>query len=305
MVGNLTVAGLAWLVIPQELGWTDPQGFLYNSWRIFVALSALPSLLVAMALVFLPESPKFLLVKGCEAEALTVLRIMFSANSGLTRSEYAVHSLQSHRVSPHIVTGPRPGESHSGGHWSRAVTEAATSAKKLFSGSLANVMVIMVVINFAIQFGYYGLWLWFPELFNKLEKFHAQHPNMTKSVCEVVSLEVSSDLSSQNTTSTKCTASSPDQEVFINSFIISLSAAPTNLWTIYHMDKLGRKFFLCVSMLLSGLSAFLIYLVDSAGMNLALSCVFGAVSSMGFNSLDCLGIELFPTSLRWKRNIHS
>lgn len=33
-------------------------------------------------------------------------------------------------------------------------------------------------------------------------------------------------------------------------------------------------------------------------MNLVLSCIFGAVSTMGFNSLDCLGIELFPTSVR-------
>jgi len=295
MVGNLTVAGLAWIVIPRQIGWTDPEGFLYNSWRIFVALSAIPSLLVAMALVFLPESPKFLLVKGCEGEALSVLRMMFAANTGLTRSEYPVDSLQSHRVSPHIVTGPI--EAASGGHWTRTITEAFTSAGKLFSGSLASVTLLMVVINFAIQFGYYGLWLWFPELFNKLDKFHTLNPNMTKSVCEVVSLEVSLE-PSNNTTSSHCTATVPDQEVFINSFIISLAAAPTNLWTIYHMDKLGRKFFLCVSMLLSGLSAFLIYLVDSAGMNLALSCVFGAVATMGFNSLDCLGIELFPTSLR-------
>merc|ERR1712098_81012 len=58
------------------------------------------------------------------------------------------------------------------------------------------------------------------------------------------------------------------------------------------------KFFLCLSMLLSGSSAFLIYLVNSSTMNLVLSCVFGAVSTMGFNSLDCLGIELFPTHLR-------
>ena len=64
------------------------------------------------------------------------------------------------------------------------------------------------------------------------------------------------------------------------------------------MDKLGRKFFLCFSMFLSGSSAFLIYLVNSSTMNLILSCIFGAVSTMGFNSLDCLGIELFPTSLR-------
>ena len=30
---------------------------------------------------------------------------------------------------------------------------------------------IMILINFSIQFGYYGLWLWFPELFNKLELY--------------------------------------------------------------------------------------------------------------------------------------
>ena len=33
MVGNLTVAGLAWAVIPSHLGWTDPGAFQYNSWR--------------------------------------------------------------------------------------------------------------------------------------------------------------------------------------------------------------------------------------------------------------------------------
>jgi hypothetical protein len=38
--------------------------------------------------------------------------------------------------------------------------------------------------------------------------------------------------------------SSPDNQVFLNSFLISISAFPGNLWTIFHMDKLGRKFFL-------------------------------------------------------------
>jgi len=109
-------------------------------------------------------------------------------------------------------------------------------------------------------------------------------------------LEVELDAAKNQTS--HCSASIPDNQVFINSFIISLSAAPANLWTIVHMDTLGRKFFLCFSMLLSGASAFLIYLVNSTTMNLILSCIFGAVSTMGFNSLDCLGIELFPTSLR-------
>ena len=66
-----------------------------------------------------------------------------------------------------------------------------------------------------------------------------------------------------------------------------------------HMDKLGRKFFLVLSMVLSGSCVFLIYLVKSATSNLIISCCFGLVSTMGFNALDCLGIELFPTNVRY------
>ena len=40
-----------------------------------------------------------------------------------------------------------------------------------------------------------------------------------------------------------CSNPVPDSEVFINSLYISLAAAPGNLWSIVHMDKLGRKFF--------------------------------------------------------------
>lgn len=215
---------------------------------------------------------------------------MYSINTGDHRSGYQVSSLVSQRVSPHIISS-----SHSTNTWSQTVQECIKLAKQLFSGSLYQITFIIIIINFAIQFGYYGLWLWFPELFNKLEKFHSLHPEESKSVCEVVSIEMKIE---NATKIDHCTSSIPDQEVFVNSFIISISAAPANIWTIYHMDKLGRKFFLCLSMLLSGCSAFFIYLVNSSSMNLLLSCVFGAVSTMGFNSLDCLGIELFPTHLR-------
>jgi len=289
MVGNVTVAAMAWAIIPNEIGWTDREGFLFNSWRIFVAVSALPSFLVAIALMFMPESPRFLLCKGREEETLSVLRDIYFTNTGKDRATYPVTSLQVERVSPHIVEQKQD--------WRAAVNDCLNKATQLFSPSLYRVTLIMLVINFSIQFGYYGLWLWFPELFNKLEHYQALHPNHTVSVCEVVSVDLSTV--KENTTTTDfCANSVPDNQVFINSFIISISAAPSNLWTILHMDKLGRKFFLCFSMFLSGSSAFLIYLVNSSSMNLILSCIFGAVSTMGFNSLDCLGIELFPTSLR-------
>ncbi len=63
--------------------------------------------------------------------------------------------------------------------------------------------------------------------------------------------------------------------------------------------------FSVISMVLSGVSAFFIYLVTSQLTNLIISCVFGAVSTMGFNALDCLSAELFPTELRSPEKFHT
>ena len=42
MVGNVVVAVLAWMVIPRDLGINEGP-FLYNSWRIFTFLCAVPA----------------------------------------------------------------------------------------------------------------------------------------------------------------------------------------------------------------------------------------------------------------------
>ena len=51
-------------------------------------------------------------------------------------------------------------------------------------------------------------------------------------------------------------------------------------------------------MLISGLSVFFIYLLDNKTQSLIMSCVFSAISVIGWNSLDVLQAELFPTNLR-------
>jgi len=280
MIGNITVAGLAWAIIPNKLGIDNPEaegGFKFNSWRIFVAICGLPAALVTVALVFLPESPKFLLSKGREGDALKVFRKIFMQNTGKHASDYPIN---------HIKVETRP---DSTGDTGINFNLILSNTFELFKKPLLWVTLMMLYINFSIQFGYYGLWLWFPELFNKLDVYYTDHPNATVSVCEVTDYKPTINVV------TDCTVSN---EVFINSFLISIAALPGNVWTMVHMDKLGRKFFVVLSMVLSGGCVFFIYLVTSKAANLALSCAFGFVSVMGFNALDCLGIELFPTHLR-------
>lgn len=81
--------GIAWLIIPLEVeikhGW-----FLFHSWNLFVAICAIPSLMLGSWLFFFPESPKFLIECGETDEALEILRDMYQENSGRDRSEYPV-----------------------------------------------------------------------------------------------------------------------------------------------------------------------------------------------------------------------
>ena len=90
------------------------------------------------------------------------------------------------------------------------------------------------------------MWLWFPELFNKLNEYYKVHPNESKSVCDIIDMgfKAPTNSSSGNDDDEFCSNLVPDAKVFSNFIYVSLAAAPGNLWSILHMDKLGRRFFL-------------------------------------------------------------
>ena len=64
-----------------------------HSWNFFILASAAPSLAGCIAYSFLPESPKFLMTVGRNAEALAVLRRIYARNTGLPADTYPVKTL--------------------------------------------------------------------------------------------------------------------------------------------------------------------------------------------------------------------
>lgn len=53
-----------------------------------------------------------------------------------------------------------------------------------------------------------------------------------------------------------------------------------------------------VSLMVSSVSVFVIYVVKTKSQSLIVSCVFSGVSVISWNALDVLGTELYPTQLR-------
>jgi len=168
------------------------------------------------------------------------------------------------------------------------------NSKQLFVTPILKFTVISISINFTFHIGYYGLMMWFPELFNRFDEFSRLRPNETASVCQVTNFVVNMG-SQQN--GAICTEKI-SQSVFMESLITVASALPSNIIAILGMDRLGRKFFLVFSTISSGACAASMYWVRNKTHNLIVSATFSSVISCGNAALDCLITEIFPTNLR-------
>ncbi|XP_048376848.2 synaptic vesicle glycoprotein 2C isoform X4 [Stegostoma tigrinum] len=252
MAGNILAAGLAWLVIPRTSLSFQLGSLHFQSWRLFVILCSIPSL--SSALIFavgMPESPKYLIQAGQGVSAIQVFQRMFYWN---------------HRGTARSFSGLDP-------------------IRKILAQKLRTTSITLSIVFFSISFGYYGLWMWFPELLKRIETGGG-------SAC-------SSNQSSSGEKSVENVTCYPVKTVvYKEGFIIAAANLPGNIFSILLMDLLGGKFLLCASLFLSGICAFFIWEVKTKTQNLIVSCVFSAISVIAWNSLDVIGLELYPTHLR-------
>ncbi|KAK3580500.1 hypothetical protein CHS0354_001097 [Potamilus streckersoni] len=287
MGGNIIAAGLAWIVIPQaELGYFSPN-FTYNSWRIFIAICTVPSLTSAALYYLMPESPKFLLQQNREEMAIEVLRTIHNWNGEKSSFQITALKISEDEEDVQLNNSEARNKEICCYKFTSQAKLMLSQTKEVFSPSLRRKAVILLIVNFTLSFGYYGLWMWFPELFNRVQKYGG-------SPCDSIKENIPAN---QTNTTTSCNPI-PDNWVFFEGFMTALSNLPGNVLTIFVMDKFGRKPLLVTSMVISGICVFFIPIVHNKVQNLLLSCAFGAVSTVGWNALDVLQTELFPTAIR-------
>ncbi|XP_066524782.1 synaptic vesicle glycoprotein 2B [Hoplias malabaricus] len=281
MAGNILAAGAAWLVIPStflhvDLGWLD-----FQSWRVFVVLCSIPSL--TSALIFrlaMPESPRFLMEAGMEEEALNVFQLMYKLNHRGSCNPYTASGLS---------INPKDGEDKMESsricrgcqHLILLFKQVLAPVRQLFVRPLVSRSIALLIIFFCISFGYYGLWMWFPELFRRAEDGGSPCANMSQP---------------QSKENQSCYP--VKTAVYMEGFVTAASNLPGNIFTILLMDTVGGKILLSGSLLVSSLSVFLIYVVKTKSQSLIMSCVFSGVSVISWNALDVVGTELYPTQLR-------
>ncbi|KAI3697723.1 hypothetical protein L6452_30820 [Arctium lappa] len=262
-IGTIFEASVAWFVMP-TLGW-----------RWLLAFSSLPSSLLLMFYRVVPESPRYLCLKGRTSEALRILEKVAKTNGqplppGILVSDHEIelHGKPTEPEGAHLLSQTKFDDEKPEiiDHSKRDVSTMAL----LFSPELIKPTLLLWVVFFGNAFSYYGLVLLTTELHN-----------------------------GNNTCIRNGSQSTHSEEVsYKDVFITSFAEFPGLLISAFTIDKLGRKgsmstmFFLCC--------LFLLPLVFHQPQAVTTGLLFMAriCITTTFTVVYIYAPEIYPTSVR-------
>ncbi|XP_028158703.1 synaptic vesicle glycoprotein 2A-like isoform X2 [Ostrinia furnacalis] len=274
----ITLPGLAWIIIPGK--WSFALGSLtVVPWRAFIWTWCAPGLLAALLLLFLPESPRFLLSsKGPEA-ALPVLAQMYAWNNGASPYSFPVKKI----VSGSVEAGKAGG-----------FVGALKNFSLLFRPPLLRCVVISHVSMFAVFMLSSGLYMWVPDILNNILKSTSEE---SITICTVIQEKI---MKQRNMTlySTVQTCSS---DVSVGVFPISMAMgavfALTYLAIGVFINKIGKKTLYCGIMVVCGIMTVAAAFVPQGGAATAL-LIIALCSGCSASILAAIAVDVFPTSMR-------
>ncbi|XP_024403195.1 organic cation/carnitine transporter 7 [Physcomitrium patens] len=268
-VGSVSSALLAWVILPN------------HSWRILVAVSALPFLLLLVFYSWVPESPRYLMVKGDIEGAREVLRQVAYINgrslpTGNLSLAKSCHQINNDKVASKVNTPSDSldevrGDTNHGG-----VKGAWSIIQQLFSPELKLTTILLWTFFFANAFTYYGLVLLTTQL-------------PVESHDEVVSMDAGCMTDGRPGT---------DVASYKAVLITSLAELPGLVLACLTVERYGRK--ASMGALLLGTGLFVAPLWKPLSEMATTTLMFGARSCImgAFSILWAYAPELYPTKLR-------
>lgn len=169
--------GIAWLIVTFEevaaVNFHVPLLEIdFTSWRFFLLFCATIDGLLALALFFLPESPKFLLAQQRYDEALQVLQKIHIWNKKSGAPHYPVKSIY---VDGNLETRPQ--------NVSR-VKVILNQTVPLFLKPMRINTLMTSFLMFSLFAASSGFFMWVPSILNNL----MESKNQTMAVCDVITI---------------------------------------------------------------------------------------------------------------------
>ncbi|XP_012227333.2 synaptic vesicle glycoprotein 2B-like [Linepithema humile] len=303
-VGCVVNAALAWMVVPQSWLFVFWDGaFVYNSWRIFLSLCGVSTLLGIICLCFFPESPKFLMTQNRNEEALEVFKRIYSMNTGLPKDDYPIRALGDVNLNNTTTTQSNSLESQKS--TKSCFKNGIQQMKPLCSNPHLSRILLLVTIQFGGMLCLNTLRLWQPQLFATIHNFDHLDTNITNpTFCEILDISTSATtMSDLNKTVafeeiSSCENIIVSDATYIDTVIVATTSSIFILSGSVFVNFLEHKYLSLISYGCALLCLISLIWSTNTLTTLVLTCLNLGLLCLTFNVVVGATVLLFPTSLR-------
>ncbi|GAX81918.1 hypothetical protein CEUSTIGMA_g9346.t1 [Chlamydomonas eustigma] len=232
-------------------------------WRPYVLVASLPAWAAALlTLFFMPETPRYLAASGSTLKAAQVLQRMAAFNKRKLPQGFALKPVHhTKEEESQFLASSRSGQSISQRSWTEIKHSWNLLKCLTFEKPLRSYTWPLMVAWIGLCGGWYCTVLWLPKYFEE--------------------------------------RGAVGGSIYAETFAVSLANLPGNLASLYLTDLLGRRLTTCLCMAGACVCALLFAVAPASGVwPTVAACVFNAVSVGGWNALDTISAELYPTTLR-------
>ncbi|XP_022189537.2 synaptic vesicle glycoprotein 2A isoform X3 [Nilaparvata lugens] len=250
-IGGIIQPIMAWYLIPKKMHYDFFNGAIrVNSWRIFILISTLPSIMAAVLTAFCVESPKFLMAQGRRDEALRVFRTIYAINTGKPAHTYPIKKLRDERRKS-VIAEQAERRRQISNKALFVISSFWQQITALFKKPHLNNAVHVFSVQFAALLSMNTVRLWMPEFFFKIE----QIPNVTsKMVCEIVLLNITRKV-------TNCDEITVDPNVYTKLIYVAFITTICFIGGSYLISVIGKEQFLLFTFVTASLSGWIFFVV--------------------------------------------
>ncbi|XP_063987073.1 synaptic vesicle glycoprotein 2C-like isoform X1 [Diachasmimorpha longicaudata] len=298
--GLLLTAALGWAIMPLNINYeSTTTGFIFKSWSLYLLICGLLSPILALWIVFLPETPKYLAETGQHKKLLELFGDIYHANTGQPKDQYLeiIKKMENPGLNNLIA---RAQEYSAPTHKSirQMVSQYMRQTKEIIKPPHLKTTILMSIASYTVTAPYYTLIFWLPEIFLRYSIFEELYPEKTASVCTISNALYAANATQKREPDYSDCTKVLSESVYFHNMILGATSVPVAFWLPLFVDRFGYKIHLVGASLSSALLAFGLLIVETSTQNLIIACLFEALASVSITIVLCTAVELYPTHLR-------
>ncbi|XP_026759680.1 synaptic vesicle glycoprotein 2C-like [Galleria mellonella] len=274
-IANTTLPLLAWAILTKDWHfYLFGTGFVIHAWNLFLLATALVPLITGLVFLCMPESPKFLMSRGRNEEAMQIFRKIYAMNTGKPMDDYPIKILVEEKSEQQAQ-----GLAALRGGWSQLAP--------LFRPPHLKWLLLVCIIHMCCMFGSNTLRLWYPQLAAMIQS------DSNEGLCAAIAPEAvpAPDI--------LCQPIETDMLTYLQSAVVGAGSVLTYGIGGLLINRCGKKFVNGFCGLFSAATVIMLPFLGNGALSvLAMMTTALAFTALGGAALSSICVDLFPTSHR-------